>query len=335
MSVGAKLLAALGLFASLQFALPDGARATTVIAQKLEEASFRRWVDATPEIVLAHVVAVRKLPEDEWSQFGLQPQQYEFTFETKEQIKGRSPTTFTLRDQLTPEWVKIEHRLLAHDVFGAFWLAFTDVDDRYGFQIDGTYLLFRTAKGDLAQVSGREAEPIKSTGDKWLVAVKRLVSDSRASHGRDGTLLELLTSSHLIVLASTPHCKEQARGRRVAERLEIKEQLWGLRTTPQQLHAYDPVGIETGCESNGSRLIIVLDEAPWRHVIRLRVEPTSQTVDFSGLVHGTTAGLIEVMGGPLWSSQAKITGPTRWAIAELRLALSDAAVGRVSPLEVK
>jgi hypothetical protein len=328
------LLAAVGFFASLQFALLEDALATTVIAQKLENASFRQWVDATPEIVLARVVAVRKLPEDEWSPF-YPKLEYEFTFETVERIKGHAPTTFTLRDQLTPEWVKVERRLLEHRILGEFWLAFTDVDEHIGFEIDGTYLLFKTAKGHLAQVGGREAEPIKSTGDKWLVAVKRLVSDSRATHGRDGTLLELLTSSHLIVLATTTRCKEYAGGSQGPTKLEIKEQLWGLPTTFVQLRPYDPVGIEQGCELNGERLIIVLDEASERHVIRLRVEPTSQTVDFSGLVNGTTAGLIEVVGGPLWSSQVKISGPTKWTIAELRQALKDAAAGRASPFEVK
>lgn len=335
MSAEAKLLATLGLIASLQFALLESACATTVIAQKLEEASFRQWVDATPEIVLARVIGARRLPDSDGPYPIDYGPQYEFTFETVERIKGNAPETFTLRDRMTPEWVKVDRKILAHDVLGEFWLAFTDVDERDGFKIDGTYLLFRTAKGDLAQVSGREAEPINATGDKWLVAVKRLAADAQVSHGRDGTLLELLTSSHLIVLANTPRCKEYAGGSRAPAKLEVKEQLWGLPKTPLQLRPYDPIGVEQGCELNGSRLIIVLDEKPSRHVIRLRVDPLSQTIDFSGMVNGTPTGLIEVMGGPLWSSQAKMSGPLKWTITELRQALKEASVGRVPPSGVR
>lgn len=333
MSASLKLLTAFGLFACLQFALMETASATSVFQPPPEGVSFRKWVTAAHEIVLARVVAVRRSPDSSHASALDEFPKYEFVFETIERIKGNSPATFSLKSHATWGWVREESVPLSHRSLGAFWLAFSGSDGHEGFTIDRTYLLFRTANGELASMSGREAQRIASTADEWLLAVKRLSSESGREFGRVGSVLELLTSSRAVVLVGTTRCVEFGRGDSRPSEFAIKEQLWGLPISGAELRRYDPFGLET-CKQHPLRLLIVPEGSDYDALIRLSVTTENQLVDFAGIVDGSWGGQIEVIGNTILLSQVRIDGSLKWTLADLRIALRSAAAGGgASPTE--
>ncbi|MBP6013713.1 MAG: hypothetical protein KBA31_15915 [Alphaproteobacteria bacterium] len=306
------------------------ATATTLARPEPSEVSFREWVDDAHDIVLARVVAVRRIPDPTGPQLVDMPTEYEFSFETIERIKGTAPKSFVLRDIAASDWLPEESVAADHRSLGPFWLGFSKGPGHDGFGIDRTYLLFRTAEGDLASMSGREAQLIKSTSDEWLVAVKRLAANKSLAFGRSGSVLDLLTSAYAVVLAETTECFDVL-SERGPSRIAIREQLWGLPVSETQLGKFDPFGVGEKCDLQGQRLLVLLKDRPsYDDLLRFRV--TDQAVSFAGLAAGTSEGLIEANGPGLWFSQVELRGPLRWTLPALRLALRKAAIGETIEL---
>ncbi len=331
MSKAVRTLVAFALLAISTLTLTELGHATSVSYPKPEakDVSVRKWVDAAHEILLARVVAVERLVDPSPPLSYDMPTEYKFKFETIERIKGNSPATFTLVSHAASEWPSEESVATAHNSLGLFWLAFIGGDWHAGFKIDRTYLLFRTQQGDLSLMRGREAQLISSAGDAWLLAVKRLVANRQEPFGRSASIVELLTMSHAVMLVGQSPCVAAPNDGDGTHQLQVKEQLWGLPISDAQARRFEGLGYERSCDQRKLRLVILLKTgSDYGEAIRLRVEGDSQTVDFTGLVNGTGTGLIESWNNVLWLSQVRLTGPLKWTLADLRVALRNAAAGR-------